>query len=917
MTAFRLRVLLAALLVTTGCGTSIAEPDAGSPGPRCGDGVVQAGEACDDGNTVDSDSCRNSCALPSCGDGTIDTGEQCDDGNTSNIDACTNVCLFNVCGDTFIHAGVEVCDDGNTSNNDGCRNDCSLPVCGDGFPQPGEQCDDGNQDNTDSCTRDCKEATCGDGIVNANEQCDDGNSDNNDACTNACTLATCGDGFVQAGVESCDDGNTLDTDACLTGCIPASCGDGILHAGVESCDDGNGNDNDDCPSSCETASCGDGFVFLGHEDCDPQYSTPASCDSDCTPVACGDGLVNTAAGEQCDDGPNNSNNSDGCTVLCLAQPNTLPVVNDVSLNTDEDISLPLVLTGNDPDGESVSLSVVDGPTNGTLTGQAPNLTYVPNPDFNGQDTFTYKANDGFADSAPGTVTVIVKSVNDAPVVTGPVTGTATEDGSASALNALANASDVDTGDTLSAIQVGKNLPAGVSYDATSHSFTLDPTDAAFQSLAAGASTTVSVNYSVTDGVDSTSASISWTVTGVNDAPVATAASVDVVSGTATAVSLAGADVDTGTTLTFSVASQPAHGQLTGTAPNFTYTPNPGYTGSDSFTFTVSDGALTSAVATVALNVASACTPATFSGPGFAYELAVSPDGGHIYVGQIGDGTADVKIINTADGGITSIGGFGVIYGLALSPDGTLLVVPDSMKGVVKVIRTADEQVLATVSGFQLPSGVTFSADGLHVYVANGAGNNVMVIDTSNPNNVTAAVLNVPSGTFDKPRDVALSPDGNRLYVTNNVIPGSVTVVDLANSNAVVSTILVSDKPGMIAASTTHVYVTNGNGTGVDVIDADPLSATYHQLMTTVTTGMNYPMGLAIAPDGQHAWVANAGSANIKVLDGAVITDTLPVSGIPSGIAFQPGSNGQFAAVASWDNTVQLVCLPSGGAGNDG
>src|SRR5919202_1340706 len=99
--------------------------------------------------------------------------------------------------------------------------------------------------------------------------------------------------------------------------------------------------------------------------------------------------------------------------------------------------------------------------------------------------------------------------NDAPVVIGAVTGTATEDGAKSTLNALANASDVDDNTTLSVVNVPATLPAGVSYDAATHSFTLDPSGAAYQHLAVGQTTTVTVSYGVSDGTATTAASVSW------------------------------------------------------------------------------------------------------------------------------------------------------------------------------------------------------------------------------------------------------------------------------------------------------------------------------------------------------------------------------------------------------------------------
>ena len=117
---------------------------------------------------------------------------------------------------------------------------------------------------------------------------------------------------------------------------------------------------------------------------------------------------------------------------------------------------------------------------------------------------------------PASVSWTVTGTNDVPVVTGAVTGTATEDAATSTLSALANASDVDAGTTLNVVNIQSSLPAGVTYDAATKSFTLDPSHAAYQSLALNATTTVTVTYAVSDGITSTPASVSWTVTGTND-----------------------------------------------------------------------------------------------------------------------------------------------------------------------------------------------------------------------------------------------------------------------------------------------------------------------------------------------------------------------------------------------------------------
>jgi cysteine-rich repeat protein len=125
-----------------------------------------------------------------CGNGRVEQGEECDDGNGDDTDACTTVCTLAKCGDGIV-SGAEACDDGNAVNDDDCSNDCHSngAVCDhDGEPDEGEECDDGNQVNTDDCTNQCKEPFCGDGIVQMQlgEDCDDGNNEVNDECPPDC-----------------------------------------------------------------------------------------------------------------------------------------------------------------------------------------------------------------------------------------------------------------------------------------------------------------------------------------------------------------------------------------------------------------------------------------------------------------------------------------------------------------------------------------------------------------------------------------------------------------------------------------------------------------------------------------------------------------------------------------------------------
>lgn len=212
---------------------------------------------CDPANGENAANCMEDCF---CGNGEIEAGEECDDGNKMLGDGCNNDCRKEAtkCDNDGIKEDGEACDDGNAANNDACLVSCNLPSCGDGFTTNeligSEECDEGDANgNTKTCTEQCLLAKCGDGFVyDGVEECDEGSSNDDTAsCTSHCEYATCGDGLVQAGEEACDDGNGLDTDACFQ-CQPTFCGDKIIQApngeGVnETCDD----ETDDC-AKCQT-----------------------------------------------------------------------------------------------------------------------------------------------------------------------------------------------------------------------------------------------------------------------------------------------------------------------------------------------------------------------------------------------------------------------------------------------------------------------------------------------------------------------------------------------------------------------------------------------------------------------------------------------------------------------------------------
>ena len=189
----------------------------------CGNGIVDPGEICDDGNVRDNDNCASDCfASFLCGNGVIDVTEICDDGNNVSGDGCSADCMSNeTCGNGYFDvAAGESCDDGNLIAGDGCSPFCGLELCGNGSIDPGEVCDDGNDISGDGCRSDCLSTEiCGNGLIDviAGEQCDDGFE--TATCDADCTIVECGDGYTNMTVgEECDDANTQDGDGCAADC---------------------------------------------------------------------------------------------------------------------------------------------------------------------------------------------------------------------------------------------------------------------------------------------------------------------------------------------------------------------------------------------------------------------------------------------------------------------------------------------------------------------------------------------------------------------------------------------------------------------------------------------------------------------------------------------------------------------------
>jgi VCBS repeat-containing protein len=306
--------------------------------------------------------------------------------------------------------------------------------------------------------------------------------------------------------------------------------------------------------------------------------------------------------------------SDGTTqsdvasvTLNVCPVNDAPVAVNDEFTIDEDTSLTLPapgVLGNDSDveGDALSASLVSGPSHGTLSLAADgSLTYTPEANFNGTDSFTYMVSDGAAESQEATVTINVASVDDPPLAANDEY--TTDEDTPLSIDAtaglLANDSDPDSS-SLTATLVSGPVHGTIALNADG-SFSYTPS-ADFNGVDG-------FSYVVSDGaLESDVATVTLNVNSVADAPVAVNDAFTTDEDTPLVVDLAGSvlandsDVD-GDSLTAALMTGPAHGTLTLNADgSFNYAPEANFNGEDSFVYTASDGSLASNQATVTITV---------------------------------------------------------------------------------------------------------------------------------------------------------------------------------------------------------------------------------------------------------------------------------------------------------------------------
>ena len=193
-------------------------------------------------------------------------------------------------------------------------------------------------------------------------------------------------------------------------------------------------------------------------------------------------------------------------------------------------------------------------SDGSYTFNAANAAYQSLAQGQTRDVVaSYTVTDDRGAQASSTLTITVTGTNDGPVAATAPSIAIVEGAAVSTQSALAQVSDVDQGTVFSVVDL-PTLPAGVTYDAGTRTFTLDPANAAYNVLAPGATQTVAVSYGVSDGIATVPVSVSWTVTGTNDAPLAQPDTGAVTEDAILTGSVAAndSDVDTGAVLSYTL-----------------------------------------------------------------------------------------------------------------------------------------------------------------------------------------------------------------------------------------------------------------------------------------------------------------------------------------------------------------------------
>uniref|UniRef100_A5WEM5 Putative outer membrane adhesin like protein n=1 Tax=Psychrobacter sp. (strain PRwf-1) TaxID=349106 RepID=A5WEM5_PSYWF len=265
--------------------------------------------------------------------------------------------------------------------------------------------------------------------------------------------------------------------------------------------------------------------------------------------------------------------------ITVESVNDLPVSKDTAIQAVEDtVATGKLSSATDVDGDKLTYALADKAANGSVVVNADgSYSYTPNKDFFGTDSFTYTISDGKGGVITQKASVTVQGVNDAPVSTDTAIK-AVED--TAATGKLSPATDVD----------GDKLTYALADKAANGTVTISADGSYKYTPKANFNGSDSFTYTITDGTETITQTATITVESVNDLPVSKDTAIQAVEDTVATGKLSSAtDVD-GDKLTYALADKVANGSVVVNADgSYSYTPNANFNGTDSFTYTISDG----------------------------------------------------------------------------------------------------------------------------------------------------------------------------------------------------------------------------------------------------------------------------------------------------------------------------------------
>jgi subtilisin family serine protease len=276
------------------------------------------------------------------------------------------------------------------------------------------------------------------------------------------------------------------------------------------------------------------------------------------------------------------------SITVVVRPlNSAPVAKGQDLVMNRNTTKDIIYLADDIDGDPVTFRILQAPLHGELFSYPTVGSYTPRKGFSGVDTFTYKASDGFLESAEATIRITILNTNNPPTAPGLTFTTRVNQSAPITLQG----SDAD--DDPIAFRISQPPGHGV-LTGSGTNFVFTPTRDYLGND--------SFLYAVSDGVSETIGKVTIQTTDKNTAPGANPKLLKTTPNTPVSFTLTGADAESNP-LSFALTSQPKHGALTGTPPNLVYLPDTNYLGPDRFRFNVSDGEFFSDPAAVTIAIA--------------------------------------------------------------------------------------------------------------------------------------------------------------------------------------------------------------------------------------------------------------------------------------------------------------------------